>query len=80
MSWVRRNELGRIEAASVGPQPGYNEEMPDGSPELRAFIENTPWPPPVKTEPDYWSLAERRARRLERKGDRLGAITLRTGG
>lgn len=85
MSWVRRNELGRIEAASDAAQPGYVEQVPDDDPELVAFRTNAPWPPPMADTPtgdSYAALIDRRARALNRKGTveaRLEAINLKLG-
>jgi len=77
--WVRRDGAGKIEGAAFEHLAGFDEELPDNNAELRAFMDNT-FPQPTTGLDSGKALIERRARALERKGDQLGAVLLRTGG
>lgn len=76
---VRRNQQGQIESAAFEHLTGFDEELPDNDPALRAFMDNT-LPRPTTGKDGADALIERRARARERKGDMLGAVLLRTGG
>jgi hypothetical protein len=77
--WVRRGEDGKIEGAAEEHLAGFDEELQDNDAELRAFMDNTLPSDPTGLDSGK-ALIERRARALERKGDKLGAVVLRTGG
>ena len=77
--WIRRDKDGKIESAAFEYQTGFEEEVADNDAALRAFMDNT-LPQPTTGKDGADALVERRARALERKGDKLGAVLLRTGG
>ena len=79
--WVVRNGKGKIEGAAFVYQTGFEEELPDNDPELRAFMDNTLPQPPAGVD-NTKALIERRARALDRVGTteaQLAAINLRMG-
>jgi hypothetical protein len=75
MTFVKRDANGHIIAVSPAPGPGF-EEIADDDWELRSFLSNTP----ASSVSDGAALRERRARAADRKGDKLAAVAIRTGG